>query len=127
MKRYNFIIRKTDEKEIKINAENHLQAMIKLLEKAVLKDKDFFLKGNIKNKKMYIGIKKITDENGEENVKDYDDFYEKNRAFIIKENKLNLEKNENEIKDNLPKEYIEIVCDKCGNCIRIDDKDLSSE
>lgn len=127
MKRYNFIIRKTDEKEIKINAENHLQAMIKLLEKAVLKDKEFFLKGNIKNKKMYIGIKKITDENGEENIKDYDDFYEKNRAFITKENKLNLEKNENEIKDNLPKEYIEIVCDKCGNCIRIDDKDLSSE
>lgn len=127
MKRYNFIIRKTDEKEIKINAENHLQAMIKLLEKAVLKDKDFFIKGNIKNKKMYIGIKKITDENGVENIKDYDDFYEKNRAFIIKENKLNLEKNENEIKDNLPKEYIEIVCDKCGNCIRIDDKDLSSE
>lgn len=127
MKRYNFIIRKTDEKEIKINAENHLQAMVKLLEKAVLKDKDFFIKGNIKNKKMYIGIKKITDENGVENIKDYDDFYEKNRAFIIKENKLNLEKNENEIKDNLPKEYIEIVCDKCGNCIRIDDKDLSSE
>lgn len=127
MKRYNFIIRKTDEKEIKINAENHLQAMIKLLEKAVLKDKEFFLKGNIKNKKMYIGIKKITDENGEENIKDYGDFYEKNRAFITKENKLNLEKNENEIKDNLPKEYIEIVCDKCGNCIRIDDKDLSSE
>lgn len=127
MKRYNFIIRKTDEKEIKINAENHLQAMVKLLEKTVLKDKDFFIKGNIKNKKMYIGIKKITDENGEENVKDYDDFYEKNRHFITKENKLDLEKNENEIKDNLPKEYIEIVCDKCGNCIRIDDKDLSSE
>lgn len=127
MKRYNFIIRKTDEKEIKINAENHLQAMIKLLEKAVLKDKDFFIKGNIKNKKMYIGIKKITDENGVENIKDYDDFYEKNRHFITKENKLNLEKNENEIKDNLPKEYKEIVCDKCGNCIRIDDKDLSSE
>lgn len=127
MKRYNFIIRKTDEKEIKINAENHLQAMVKLLEKTVLKDKDFFIKGNIKNKKMYIGIKKITDENGEENIKDYDDFYEKNRHFITKENKLDLEKNENEIKDNLPKEYIEIVCDKCGNCIRIDDKDLSSE
>ena len=34
MKKYNFIIRKTNEMEIKLNAKNHSEAMIKLLEKA---------------------------------------------------------------------------------------------
>lgn len=43
MKKYNFIIRKTNEMEVKINAKTHSEAMIKLLEKAFLKDKNFLL------------------------------------------------------------------------------------
>lgn len=130
MKKYNFIIRKTNEMEIKVNAKTHSEAMIKLLEKAVLKDKEFFIREDTKNNEMYIGIKKITDENGNEKLKDYEDFYEENRFFLTKEddeNKIDFEENEDGIEDDLPREYIEIVCDKCGNCIRIDDEDLFSE
>ena len=48
MKKYNFIIRKTNEMEIKLNAKNHSEAMIKLLEKAFLKDKNFFIRKDTK-------------------------------------------------------------------------------
>lgn len=76
---------------------------------------------------MSIGILKITDENGNENLKDYDDFYDENKIFLTKKNESEFTENNEEIEDNLPKEYIEIVCDRCGNCIRIDDKDLFPE
>lgn len=130
MKKYNFIIRKSSDMDVKITAKNHSEAMIKLLEKIVLKDKNFFIRKDTKKKEICIGIKKIIDENGKENRKYYDDFYEKNKIFLTKENKqneTNFVKHNDEIEDDLPKEYIEIVCDKCGNCIRIDDKDLFSE
>lgn len=127
MKKYNFIIRKTNEMEVKINAKTHSEAMIKLLEKAFLKDKNFFIRKDTKNNEMSIGILKITDENGNENLKDYDDFYDENKIFLTKKNESEFTENNEEIEDNLPKEYIEIVCDRCGNCIRIDDKDLFPE
>ena len=94
MKKYNFIIRKTNEMEIKLNAKNHSEAMLKLLEKAFLKDKNFFIRKDTKNNEMCIGILKITDENGNENLKDYDDFYEQNRFFLTKENESDLIENE---------------------------------
>lgn len=123
MKNYKFIVKKICEKEIKITAKNHSEAMIKLLERAIIQDKDFFLNDDTENKEMYIGIEKITDENGNENLKDYDDFCEENKFFISKEN----DENNDEIEDDLPQEYIEVVCNKCGNCIKIDNKDLFSE
>lgn len=127
MKKYQFIIKKTSEKEIKINAKNHSEAMIKLLQKAIIEDKDFLLNEENQNKEIYVGIEKITDENGKENLEDYKDFCEENKFFITKENESELDENDEEIEDDLPREYIEIVCNKCGNCIKIDDEDLFSE
>lgn len=92
MKKYNFIIRKTNEMEVKINAKTHSEAMIKLLEKAFLKDKNFFIRKDTKNNEMSIGILKITDENGNENLKDYDDFYDENKIFLTKKMNRNLQK-----------------------------------
>ena len=127
MKKYQFIIKKTSEKEIKINEKNHSEAMIKLLQKAIIEDKDFLLNEENQNKEIYVGIEKITDENGKENWEDYKDFCEENKFFITKENESELDENDEEIEDDLPREYIEIVCNKCGNCIKIDDEDLFSE
>lgn len=123
MKKYKFIVKKISEKEIEINAKNHSEAMIKLLEKSIIQEKNFFLNEDVNNKEMYIGIEKIVDENGNENLKDYEDFCEENKFFISKED----DKNDDGIEDDLPKEYIEVVCNKCGNCIKIDDEDLFSE
>ena len=91
MKKYQFIIKKTSEKEIKINAKNHSEAMIKLLQKAIIEDKDFLLNEENQNKEIYVGIEKITDENGKENLEDYKDFCEENKFFITKENESELD------------------------------------
>ena len=48
-----------------------------------------------------------------------------NSFFIGRENGNLIEENEwenvEDIEDDLPEEYVEIVCDRCGNCIPIDE------
>lgn len=125
MKKYKFMIKKSKETEIEICAENHSEALMELLKKAIKNDRKFFI-GETKDKKNFsLKVEKIIDENGKENLQDYEDFMRENSFFIGKENENFLEeiKDENikEIEDDLPKEYAEIVCNKCGNCIPIDD------
>ena len=55
------------------------------------------------------------------NLKDYEDFLKENSFFINEIEEENLEENNDEIEDDLPKEYTEIVCDNCGHCILIDE------
>lgn len=121
MKKYKFLIKKTREMEIEVCAENHSQAMFEMLQKAVKKDKEFFIDDKENKKDLFINIKKIIDENGKENLKDYEDFINENSFFISRIDRETFEKSNEEIEDDLPKEYAEIVCDKCGNCIPIDD------
>lgn len=121
MKKYKFVIKKSKETEIEVYAENHSKAMFELLQKAVTKDKNFFMEDTQDKKDLFIKIKKIVDENGKENLEDYENFIKENNFFIgnVEENFLG--ENEKEIEDDLPKEYTEIVCEKCGNCIPIDE------
>ena len=121
MKKYKFLIRKTKETEIEIQAENHSKAMFDLLQKAVKGDKNFFTEDTKDKKDLFINIKEIIDENGKENLKDYEDFLKENSFFINEIEEENLEENDDEIEDDLPKEYTEIVCDNCGHCILIDE------
>ena len=121
MKRYEFIIRKTKEMEIDVCAENHFEAMLNLFQSAIKKDKRFFTEETNEEKDLYIKIKKIIDENGKENKKDYEDFLKGNSFFIKPSYAEIVEKDKEKIEDDLPKEYVEIVCEKCGNCIPIDE------
>lgn len=121
MKRYEFIIRKTKEMEIDVCAENHFEAMLNLFQSAIKKDKRFFTEETNEEKDLYIKIKKIIDENGKENKKDYEDFLKENSFFIKPSYAEIVEKDKEKIENDLPKEYVEIVCEKCGNCIPIDE------
>ena len=121
MKKYIFLIKKSKEMEIEVYAENHSEALFELLKNAVKKDKKFFIDKSEDRKDLYIKVKKIIDEKGKENIKDYENFMEENSFFIGKENENILEKNTEEIEDDLPKEYADIICEKCGNCIPIDE------
>lgn len=121
MKKYIFLIKKSKEMEIEVYAENHSEALFELLKNAVKKDKKFFIDKSEDRKDLYIKVKKIIDEKGKENIKDYENFMKENSFFIGKENENILEKNTEEIEDDLPKEYADIICEKCGNCIPIDE------
>lgn len=128
MKNYKFIIRKTKEMNIEIFANNHVEAMIDLMQEIVKRDKNFFT-DNVKDKKdLYIKIQKIIDEKGNENLKDYADFIKENSFFLTEfesENSIKNDEDFEETIDDLPREFGEIVCEKCGNCIPIDEDLLS--
>ncbi len=128
MKKYKFLVRKVEEKEIDVYAKTHLQAMINLMLNLIKSDENFFTDEQNKKKDLFIKVKKITDEKGKENLKDYKDFIRENSFFIseFEDNFLEeTDEDSEENEDNFLAEYDEIVCEKCGNCIRLD-KDLLS-
>lgn len=128
MKDYKFLISKTREIEVDITAENHAEAMVKLLSEIIKIDKNFFIYNKNDKKDLHLKIQKIVDKNGKENEKDYDDFLKANSYFLTKidsEIESDYEENFEETIDDLPREFGEIVCDKCGNCIPIDEDFLS--
>lgn len=121
MKKYKFLIKKTKEMEIELWAENHSEAMFELLQKAVKGDKNFFTEDTKDKKDLFINIEEIIDENGKENLKDYEDFIRENKFFISNADENIVEENDEEIEDDLPREYTEIVCENCGHCILMDE------
>lgn len=64
-----------------------------------------------------------------ENAPEKENFYDLKLVEISEkfdeEEEENLEEIEEEIVDDLPREYKEIVCEKCGNCIPIDNDFMS--
>ena len=121
MKKYKFMIKKSKETEIELCAENHSEAMFELLQKAVKGDKNFFTEDTKDKKDLFINIEEIIDENGKENLKDYEDFIRENKFFISNADENIVEENDEEIEDDLPREYTEIVCENCGHCILMDE------
>lgn len=121
MKKYKFLIKKTKEMEIEVCAENHSEALFEMLQKAVKKDKEFFIDDPKNKKDLFINIQKIIDENGKENLKDKENFIKENSFFISKIDKETFEKGNEEIEDDIPGEYSEVICERCGNCIPIDE------
>ncbi len=121
MKKYKFLIKKTKEMEIELWAENHSEAMFELLQKAVKGDKNFFTEDTKDKKDLFINIEEIIDENGKENLKDYENFIRENKFFISNADENIVEENDEEIEDDLPREYTEIVCENCGHCILMDE------
>ena len=118
MKNFKFIIKKVAEKEIEIKAKNKQVYEIKLDEIS----NDFSKENEEKTEQISIKneqelnklISKIIKQIKEDIVESY-----------IEDCNEDDEENETEIEDDLPKEYNEIVCEKCGNCIVVD-KDLLS-
>ena len=148
MKNFKFIIKKIAEKEIEIKAKNKQEALENVIE--LLSTNEKYLFENIdKNKQIYEikldeishNLSKENEEKQEENSIKNEQELDKLINEIIKQIKEDIvesyiedcneedeeleKENETKIEDDLPKEYEEIICEKCGNCIIVD-KDLLS-
>lgn len=144
MKNFKFIIKKIAEKEIEIKAKNKQEALENAIE-LLSTNEEYLFKNLDKNNQVYeIKLDEISHDFRKENEGKQQEISIKNEqeldkliSRIIKQIKEDIvesyvedcneddEENETEIEDDLPKEYNEIVCEKCGNCIIVD-KDLLS-
>ena len=148
MRNFKFIIKKVAEKEIEIKAKNKQEALENAIE-LLSTNEEYLFKNSDKNNQVYeIKLDKITHGFSKENKEKIEQFSIKNEqelnkliSIIIKQIKEDIiesyiedcnkddkeldEENETEIEDDSSKEYDEIVCEKCGNCIIVD-KDLLS-
>lgn len=148
MKNFKFIIKKVAEKEIEINAKNKQEALENAIE-LLSTNEEYLFKNLDKNNQVYeIKLYGITEDFNQKNKEKIKQFSIKNKqelnkliSKIIKQIEEDIvesyiedcteddekfdEENETEIKDDLSKEYDEIVCEKCGNCFIVD-KDLLS-
>lgn len=124
MKKYEFTIRKVLERNIEIEGENKKQAFEKIINLLGLGEK-FIFKNIDKNNEVYeIKMNKILKETDKENAINIDKFIEE----FIKKIEQDLEKNDEDfdendegIEDDLIVETDEIICQKCGNHISLEE------
>lgn len=122
MNNYKFKVKKISENTIEIKENNHKKAVLKLMQLLAFADDEIFKKSKDINVNYEVLLKEIENMNNK-NKK----ITEKNIGAFSKEIDTETEEIDNDIDDILNEEYIEIVCDKCGNCIQIDDEDLLSD
>ena len=122
MNNYKFKVKKISENTIEIKENNHKKAVLKLMQLLAFADDEIFKKSKDINVKYEVLLKEIENMNNK-NKK----ITEKNIGAFSKEIDTETEEIDNDIDDIFNEEYIEIVCDKCGNCIQIDDEDLLSD
>ena len=117
MRRYIFTVTKKLNKELVILAENKEEAVENLIEIA-LKSNAIDFKNN---KEIDTELEAVLEESEPIN---YTEILDKSinikDTFSEEELKNFIEENE-EIEDDLPNEYEEIVCENCGNTIRLDE------
>lgn len=109
MKEYIFNVTKKLNKLVKIYAEDKEKAKENLV--------NIVLKSNAINFK---NIDEINTEYEAEYV-DFDENIESRGIQITDYIPLDKELENDEIIDDFPREFKEIVCDKCGNCMRVDE------
>lgn len=109
MKVYKFVVRKTLKNEVDIRAKDYKKALEKLIE--FLGEDEDIVFNNLEDNDNVFEIKLVQVANNFEEEKQ--EFFEKKLQEIA-------EKIDDEIEDDLPREFTEIVCEKCGNCIPID-------
>jgi len=119
MRKYEFNIRKISEKKVEIKAQNKKEAFEKVIEFLAMGEQVIFKNTN-KNDEIYeIKMQKTVNEQLQNNKRKMKKIVDK----IIEELEKDLqecEENSEGIIDDLPKEYDEIVCENCGNCITLE-------
>lgn len=110
MKVYEFEIKKTIKLKVQIKEKNYNEALKNLI--TILGDEQNSIMELAPEKEKFYELKLTNVLN---------DFDPEDEMILIEEDN---EKDE-EIKDDLPKEYTQIVCEKCGNCIPLEDDFMS--
>lgn len=136
MEKYKFKIRKIKENIIEIEAENKGKVLKKLAGYLATNDKSFCKKISKTKEEFYILLNEISNEtrktiiddedeinedvirylleDNEECLKKYDEGFFKNNKTENEENiSKKCDEDEDEIEDDLPKEYTEICCENC--------------
>ncbi len=110
MKVYEFEIKKTIKLKVQIKEKNYNEALKNLI--TILGDEQNSIMELAPEKEKFYELKLTNVLN---------DFDPEDEMILIEEDN---EKDE-EIKDDLPREYTQIVCEKCGNCIPLEDDFMS--
>lgn len=122
MKKYKFKVKKIITNTIEFDAKDYKEAFSKLMEYLAIGDKEIFENSEDREVSYDVILEKNNNQNDMKLLKMIKEILEK-----IDEIDEEFEENEEEIEENLPQEYIEVVCDKCGHCIKVDEDDLFSE
>lgn len=110
MKVYEFEIKKTIKLKVQIKEKNYNEALKNLI--TILGEEQNSIMELAPEKEKFYELKLTNVLN---------DFAPEDEMILIEEDN---EKDE-EIKDDLPREYTQIVCEKCGNCIPLEDDFMS--
>lgn len=110
MKVYEFEIKKTIKLKVQIKEKNYNEALKNLI--TILGDEQNSIMELAPEKEKFYELKLTNVLN---------DFDPEDEMILIEEDN---EKDE-EIKDDLLREYTQIVCEKCGNCIPLEDDFMS--
>ena len=124
MKNYKFKIKKIITNNVELQAENYKEALTYLLEVLEMWDKEIFESSEDKRIDYDIILEKIKSKNDMKSLKEIKKTLEKieeNTEEIIENHTI--KKNRKHDKNNA--EYLEILCEKCGNCIELNNDFMS--
>lgn len=121
MKKYKFKIENITEKIIEIEAENNKNAVKKLAGFMAKRDNGKFAKIKGKDKYCYIHLQEIREKENHISFKDDDEINRDIISNLLVTDEIVFEKKQNKNNEEKAKEHIEIVCEKCGNCILLDE------
>lgn len=121
MKKYRFKIEKIIEKEIEVEAENNKKAVQRLAEFMATGDKNICKNILGEDKYCYINLRAI--DNGTRQIlfRDDDEINTDIIGYLLSSDEEENEKNEKENDEKITEEHVEVICEKCGNCILLDD------
>lgn len=124
MKNYKFKVKKIITNTVELQAENYKEALTYLLEVLEMWDREIFENSDDKKVDYDIILDRIRSKNDAKNLKEIRKILKKieeNTEEIIENNTNN---NTKKINEN-DTEYIEIICNKCGNCIELNTNFMS--
>lgn len=121
MKKYKFKIENITEKIIEIEAENNKNAVKKLAGFMAKRDNGKFVKIKGKDRYCYIHLQEISEKENYISFKDDDEINRDIISNLLVADEIVFEKKQNKNNEEKSKEHIEIVCEKCGNCILLDE------
>lgn len=131
MEKYKFKTIELKENYIEIESKNRKEALQKLIKYLDTNDKKICENISTGRNGFYVVLNEISSQTRKIFIDDNDEINENIFKNLLSEDEELYKKyclkeeerlqDEEEIEDDLPNEYTEICCEKCGNCIPIDE------
>ena len=120
MKKYKFKIENITEKVIEIEAENNKKAVKKLAGFMAKKGANF-AKVLDKDRYCFIHLQEISKDKKHILFADDDEINRDVISNLLALDEIDFDEIEEENEEENTKEHIEVICERCGNCILLDD------